>query len=126
ARGAHAPRSPGVPAALAFPVARVPARVSWSDTTASPAPTFASPVATAIEPAANVRVLTMQAQEAFLRVNRNYTEAVAGLLRFQTRLLHAMAGSGVLVSREPEASAQGNALASGSRLTEASPRSLTY
>jgi 3-hydroxymyristoyl/3-hydroxydecanoyl-(acyl carrier protein) dehydratase len=40
----------------------------------------------------------MQAQEAFLRVNRGFTETAATLLRFQTQLIEAMARSGSLES----------------------------
>jgi PfaB family protein len=68
-----------------------------------PAQRFASAIAPIIEAAANVRVLTAQAQETFLRVNQGFTEAAAGLLRFQTRLLEAWGrGSG-----EPGALATG-------------------
>ncbi|MBA4063847.1 MAG: type I polyketide synthase [Isosphaera sp.] len=57
-----------------------PATIS-ADTTLSLAPV--------IEAVANVRVLNMQAQEAFLRVSRKLTESVAGVIRFQTLLLAA-------------------------------------
>jgi acyl transferase domain-containing protein/3-hydroxymyristoyl/3-hydroxydecanoyl-(acyl carrier protein) dehydratase len=51
---------------------------------------FVPSIAPAIEASANVQVLTMQAQETFLRVNGKFTEAAAGLLRFQTQLLGEM------------------------------------
>jgi PfaB family protein len=51
-------------------------------------------IAPTIEAAANVQVLTMQAQESFLRLSQRYTESAAGLLRFQTALLDQWARGG--------------------------------
>ncbi|HXD86673.1 MAG TPA: beta-ketoacyl synthase N-terminal-like domain-containing protein, partial [Urbifossiella sp.] len=69
----------------------------------------------------DVQIATMQAQEAFLRVNQRMTETAAGLLRFQTALLGAIPGSAL-----PSAD-------SGSRLINDSvsrlndvPRSLSF
>src|SRR5262249_28844939 len=53
----------------------------------SSVPHFTPAITAAIESTANVQVLTMRAQEAFLRVNGRFTEAAAGLIRFQTSLL---------------------------------------
>jgi 3-hydroxymyristoyl/3-hydroxydecanoyl-(acyl carrier protein) dehydratase len=53
-----------------------------------------SPLAPAVEAAANVAVLTAQAQAAFLRVTQSYTETAASLLRFQTQLLGMLGQAG--------------------------------
>ncbi|HSQ57303.1 MAG TPA: hypothetical protein VLM40_16395, partial [Gemmata sp.] len=55
----------------------------------SPVLAFTPPV----EAAANLQVLTAQAQAAYLRVTQRYTETAASLLHVQTRLLGMMAGS---------------------------------
>ncbi|HVL11339.1 MAG TPA: hypothetical protein VM529_02155, partial [Gemmata sp.] len=55
-------------------------------------------LAPAIEATANVHVLTAQAQAVFLRMSQQYTETAAGLIRFQTELLGAMARGGSLES----------------------------
>lgn len=76
--------------------------------------------------AANVQILAMQAQEAFLRVNQGFIDTAAGIVRFQTELIGALAGRSTF-SREPVASAPGTAaLASGLRLNDEVPRALTY
>jgi acyl transferase domain-containing protein/3-hydroxymyristoyl/3-hydroxydecanoyl-(acyl carrier protein) dehydratase len=83
---------------------RVAVTRSASDLASNPAEgvTHSSPLApSAVATAANVAVLTAQAQAAFLRVNQQYTETAAGLLRFQTQLLQRL-GSGV---RSPESEA---------------------
>jgi acyl transferase domain-containing protein/3-hydroxymyristoyl/3-hydroxydecanoyl-(acyl carrier protein) dehydratase len=73
-----------------------------------------------IEAAANVRVLNMQAQEAFLRVSQRLTESVAGVVRFQTRLLAAGATVGeALLPRAPGE-------AGVPRPRDGVPRSLTF
>lgn len=56
-----------------------------------PAPSFVAAIAPVIEAAANVQVITAQAQETFLQLNQRFTESAAGLLRFQMRLLEIMA-----------------------------------
>ncbi len=56
--------------------------------------THLATVAPAIDSAINVRVLNMQAQEAFLRLNQRFTEAAGALIQNQTSLLHAWMQTG--------------------------------
>jgi 3-hydroxymyristoyl/3-hydroxydecanoyl-(acyl carrier protein) dehydratase len=59
------------------------------------APLFVPILAPSIESVANMQVLTMQAQEAFLRLNQQLTASAAGLIQFQTALLAQRANRGV-------------------------------
>ncbi|MFO0822889.1 MAG: beta-ketoacyl synthase N-terminal-like domain-containing protein [Gemmataceae bacterium] len=87
-----------VPQPTLEPVAAQPAAV-WAPPTRREDVSRATTLPpSAVDVAANVQVLTMQAQEAFLRVNRGFTETAATLLRFQTQLIEAMARSGSLES----------------------------
>jgi acyl transferase domain-containing protein/3-hydroxymyristoyl/3-hydroxydecanoyl-(acyl carrier protein) dehydratase len=92
-----APR--GVPSPTPMPVrqAEVERRPEPLAPVSVPNPGFAwlaPAIVPAIEASANVQVLTMQAQETFLRVSQKYTETAAGLIRFQTALLERWAASG--------------------------------
>ncbi|HEV3437524.1 MAG TPA: beta-ketoacyl synthase N-terminal-like domain-containing protein, partial [Gemmata sp.] len=60
------------------------------------ASSFAPAITQTIESATNVQILSMQAHEAFLRLNQRFTESAAGLLRFQTALLEQWAKGGGL------------------------------
>ncbi|MBP3960042.1 hypothetical protein J8F10_32850 [Gemmata sp. G18] len=89
---------PRAPAVVAEPARLKPAFVEAPklnpnflvrDELAPHATSFATAIGPVIESAANVQVLNMQAQEAFLRVNGKLMESTAGVLRFQTALLEA-------------------------------------
>ncbi|MDY3560246.1 hypothetical protein R5W23_001473 [Gemmata sp. JC673] len=58
------------------------------------APELVPSLAPVIESVANVQVLNMQAQEAFLRVSGKLMESAAGVQRFQTSLLDAWTRGG--------------------------------
>jgi len=92
------PQPRAVPVAVPPPVAAPPSPVAIpSPPTALPAP----PIVAESSPAdrvADVQILAMQAQEAFLRVNQGYVQTAAGIVRFQTQLIEALAGVGGLES----------------------------
>ncbi|MFM8275247.1 MAG: beta-ketoacyl synthase N-terminal-like domain-containing protein [Gemmata sp.] len=96
---AHEPGAPrgAPPRARATDAPRPPAEVAPHHVANGPA--TLSALAPLVESAANVQVLNMQAQEAFLRVNSRLAESAAGVLRFQTALLDAwMRGGGAAVA----------------------------
>jgi acyl transferase domain-containing protein/3-hydroxymyristoyl/3-hydroxydecanoyl-(acyl carrier protein) dehydratase len=64
---------------------------SMAETTPTQLVATIAPVLTA---AANIRVLTTQAQAIFQRLHEGYTETAASLLQFQTQLMEALARQG--------------------------------
>ena len=65
-----------------------------SEAAASLTPSLAEAIGPAIESVTHVQILTMQAQETFLRINQQFTETAAAMLRFQTALLQQWTTSG--------------------------------
>lgn len=86
-------------------------------------PVFATALAPAIEAAANVQVLNMQAQQAFLRINDRFARTAANLLQFQTQLLAVSSRQGIPI---PELGYELDAPLSVSRPVGDPPRALTY
>lgn len=62
-----------------------------------------------IRAAAGVRLLAMQAHETYLRIHRRYTETVADLISFQTRLLATIAGGASAAGEISEVGESGEA-----------------
>ena len=91
-----------------------------------PMPLFANAITPAIEAVANVQVLTMQAQEAFLRVSNEFTKTAAGWFGSR-RICYRPSRSGAApihhVARET-GSHTGSLTAS--RLSQDPPRALSY
>ena len=67
--------------------------ISVSDSAVSHAAALAPAIAPAIEATVNVQVLSMQAHDAFLRIDRQFVEMSASLVQLQTALLERWARS---------------------------------
>ncbi|MCI0705033.1 MAG: type I polyketide synthase, partial [Planctomycetia bacterium] len=120
--GMRPPVLPAPPAPEPLPAVLVPSPVPDPPTIDTPLST-ALPFAPLIESAANVQVMNMQAQEAFLRVNSKLMESAASVVRFQTTLLEAWIHSGRAGGISPSESKLGGLMPPA---RPEPPRSLTY